>query len=159
MSRTMPYLIDGHNLIGQLPDISLADPNDEAKLVQKLMGFTARTQRRCVVVFDAGITGGRSRMSTRMVEVVFAPRGTSADHIMLQRIADARDTQYWVVVSSDREVLSAARRRRMRAVRSTDFVGMMRPQLAHDKDDDDHTERYPSPAEVDAWLKIFTGRE
>ena len=33
------YLIDGHNLIGQLPDLSLTDPDDEAKLVQKLTGF------------------------------------------------------------------------------------------------------------------------
>ena len=37
----MNYLIDGHNLIGQLPDISLDDPNDEALLVQKLSGFCA----------------------------------------------------------------------------------------------------------------------
>jgi S-adenosylhomocysteine hydrolase len=34
----MPYMIDGHNLIGKLPDISLDDPNDEALLVQKLAG-------------------------------------------------------------------------------------------------------------------------
>ena len=35
----MPYLIDGHNLIACLPDISLDDPNDEAQLVNKLKGF------------------------------------------------------------------------------------------------------------------------
>ena len=60
----MAYLIDGHNLIGQLPDLSLNDPNDEAKLVQKLIGFAARQQKRVVVVFDSGLPGGKSRLST-----------------------------------------------------------------------------------------------
>ena len=32
----MLYLIDGHNLIGQMPGLSLDDPHDEAKLVERL---------------------------------------------------------------------------------------------------------------------------
>ena len=40
----MFYLIDGHNLIGQLADIDLDDPNDESLLVQKLNGWTSRTR-------------------------------------------------------------------------------------------------------------------
>lgn len=32
----MNYLIDGHNLIARTPGLSLADPDDEAKLVQLL---------------------------------------------------------------------------------------------------------------------------
>ena len=59
----MTYLIDGHNLIAQFPGMSLDDPNDEAMLVQKLSGFVARSKRRCVVVFDYGLPGGKSRMS------------------------------------------------------------------------------------------------
>ena len=32
----MPLLIDGHNLIGQIPELSLADEDDEGKLVMLL---------------------------------------------------------------------------------------------------------------------------
>jgi len=32
----MPYLIDGHNLIAQMPGFSLSDPDDEARLVLRL---------------------------------------------------------------------------------------------------------------------------
>jgi hypothetical protein len=32
----MPFLIDGHNLIGALPDLDLDDPDDEARLVERL---------------------------------------------------------------------------------------------------------------------------
>ena len=42
----MPYLIDGHNLIAKLPDIDIADPNDEAKLVTRLRGFAAKTSKQ-----------------------------------------------------------------------------------------------------------------
>jgi hypothetical protein len=46
----MPYLIDGHNLIGRFPGISLEDPEDERKLLEVLEIF-ARFSRHKVVVF------------------------------------------------------------------------------------------------------------
>ena len=49
----MQWLIDGHNLIGQMPNLRLDDPDDEAKLLQYLRNFRARTGHRITVVFDA----------------------------------------------------------------------------------------------------------
>ena len=121
----MPYLIDGHNLIGQLPDISLDDPNDEALLVQKLTAFVARTGKRCVVVFDYGLPGGRSRMSTRAVQVVFASQRSTADRVMIERLGKLKDPRNWVVVSSDNDVLEAARLRKMQTLTSPDFAALM----------------------------------
>ena len=40
----MPLLIDGHNLIGHLPDLSLSDPRDEVKLVARLQAYAARSE-------------------------------------------------------------------------------------------------------------------
>lgn len=124
----MAYLIDGHNLIARLPDISLEDPDDEWKLVLLLRGFAARTGKRCVVIFDHGLPGGRSRYSNRAVEVVFAAaHQTTADNIIKERIAAARDTVAWTVISSDNEILDAARARGMRAVLSVHFVDILQP--------------------------------
>ena len=50
----MPYLIDGHNLIGSLPGLSLADPEDERKLLDRLQGYARRSRRRMIVFFDQG---------------------------------------------------------------------------------------------------------
>jgi predicted RNA-binding protein with PIN domain len=158
----MAYLIDGHNLIGQLPDISLKDPNDEAKLVQKLIGFSARQQKRVVVVFDSGLPGGKSRLSTGQVEVIFASQGSNADNVMKERIKRARDPGQWIVVSNDREVLSAARERRMTTLTSADFAPKLqsdptplKPKNKPVKDAGEAADVYVSPAEVEAWLKIF----
>ena len=153
------YLIDGHNLIGQLPDISLDDPDDEAKLVQKLIGFSARQKKKCVVIFDQGIVGGKSRLSPRGVEVIFASTNTNADALMIARIKAARDPRQWVVVSGDLVVLDAARSRKMQAIRSAEFAPLLRPTHAADKDtkidEGKPADVYVSPAEVEAWLKLF----
>jgi uncharacterized protein len=157
----MPYLIDGHNLIGQLPDISLDDPNDEAQLVQKLSGFVARTGKRCVVVFDNGLPGGQSRMSTGAVQVIFAPYNQTADSLMLARIRAERNPQPWTVVSSDNVVLDAAHERRMATLRSPEFAILLRPPAKPDPkkiDTGAASDVHLSPKEVDEWLKLFEER-
>jgi hypothetical protein len=155
----MPYLIDGHNLIGQLPDISLDDPHDEAKLVQKLAGFAARTGKRCTVIFDSGLPGGKSRMSNRAVEVVFASRPSDADRLLLRRINRTRDPKNWTVVSSDNAVLGAARARGMQGMKSTDFAKLLLnpPREKKKKQYGGKAEMdvYVSPQEVDEWLQVF----
>jgi predicted RNA-binding protein with PIN domain len=155
----MPYLIDGHNLIGQLPDISLADPNDEAQLVQKLAGFAARTRQRCVVVFDRGIPGGTSRMSTRSVRVVFASPPANADQVIMRRIRNERNPKTWIVVSSDNQVLSEARRRRMQTIRAGDFADLMqRPEPEAKPGQDEAADVHLSEDEINEWLDLF-GKE
>ncbi len=152
----MPYLIDGHNLIGQLPDLSLTEEHDEAKLVQKLAGFAARTHKKIVVVFDAGLPGGKSRMSTGTVEVIFAAQRTSADRVMRERLKQIPDPANWTVVSGDNEVLSAARQRRMQTLRSAEFARMLqRPPEARKPGRDEASDVYVSPDEVEEWLRLF----
>ncbi len=162
----MAYLIDGHNLIGQLPDISLTDPDDEAKLVQKLIGFAARQGKRIVVVFDSGLPGGKSRLSTHTIEVVFASARSSADDVMKERIKSARDPGQWVVVSNDRAVLDAARTRRMTTLTSAKFAAQLRlAPSAHkakptlEADAGEAADVQLSPEEVEAWLKLFKGKD
>lgn len=153
----MPYLIDGHNLIAHIADISLDDPNDEAKLVQRLQGFAARMRTECVVVFDHGIPAGASRMGNRAVRVIFASHTSSADNIMIDRINKERNPRMWTAVSSDNEVLNVARRRRMQVLRSSQFSELMRtakppPKPGREEAPDLHL----SKSEVDEWLDLFS---
>lgn len=149
----MPYLIDGHNLIGRLPDLSLDDPNDEAILVQKLTAFAARTNKKCTVVFDNGLTGGQSRMSTGKIKVIFATPRQTADAVMMQRIKKIPDPKNWTAVSSDNAVLNAASKRGMQTLKSAAFAGLLK---APEKPaEDENPDVYVSPAEVQEWLKLF----
>ncbi|MBN2305518.1 MAG: NYN domain-containing protein [Anaerolineae bacterium] len=157
----MPYLIDGHNLIGQMPTISLTDPHDEAKLVERLRRFMARQGKRCTVVFDGGLPGGLSRdLSTPSVQVVFAHGGTNADRIILERIRHARDATRLIVVSADREIVDAAQRRRMRVIPPAEFAADLDgPTVPDEPDAGENANPRLTPGEVDDWLRLFQRKQ
>src|SRR5215203_1324288 len=152
----MPYIIDGHNLIHYLDDIQLDDPHDEAKLVLKLRGFCARTRKKCVVIFDEGLPGGISSMSTPSVKVVFASsRQSNADRIIRERIRLTTDVKGWVIVSSDNEILDEARGVGMRGIKGAEFADMLlRPTKAKlDRGEQPHV--MVSEAEIKEFLALF----
>jgi len=122
----MPYLIDGHNLIDCLPDIELDHPNDEARLVNKLKGFAAKARKKCIVVFDHGLPGGHSSLSTRGVQVIFAAaHHRSADDLIKSRINRTEDAPNWTVVSADHDVVNYAHSHRMKHISSAQFAQML----------------------------------
>lgn len=153
----MAYLIDGHNLIGQIAGLSLDDPHDEAKLVERLRRFAARRGKRCTVVFDGGLPGGPSRdLSTHSVRVVFAHGGTTADAIIMERIRRTRDPGSLTVVSADHEIVDAAARRRIHVVAPHQFAQELDAPAITPADDTNPNPRL-TPDEVDEWLALFGG--
>ncbi|MCY3780056.1 MAG: NYN domain-containing protein [Chloroflexi bacterium] len=156
----MPYLIDGHNLIAALPDIDLADENDEAKLLIKLKGFSARKKTRLTVIFDGGLPGGASALSSHSVKVVFAAaERSSADALIKGRIDNTRDARNWTLVSSDRELRDHARWKGMRNMSAAEFAELLR---TNDRSQPVGAEpEKPSPSEDDTalWLKHFGEHE
>jgi uncharacterized protein len=101
----MPYLIDGHNLVAQTPGISLEDPDDEAKLVMLLRQLCMREKRKATVIFDGGLPGGVSRLSSSNVTVIFASdRHTTADDLLINRIRDEHNPNSMIVVTTDQKV-------------------------------------------------------
>lgn len=152
----MPYLIDGHNLIHYLNDIQLDDPHDEAKLVIKLRGFCAVNRKKIIVVFDHGLPGGYSQLSTPSVMVIFASaKRTNADSVIRERIGSIRDVKGWTVVSSDNEVLESATSAGMRGMKCIDFADIMtrpKPEKPHKGI---NSNVMVSPQEVEEWLELF----
>ncbi len=149
----MPYLIDGHNVIAALDDIDLEDPHDEAKLVMRLRAWTARINRRAIVIFDGGIPGGPSpTLSTTDVKVVFAARHhTNADRIIRERIQALPDPSNWTVVSSDHEILDRARSVGTQTLTAQGFVDT----LERAQTPEPEKPASMSQAELEAWLEIF----
>src|SRR5690349_6227976 len=101
----MPYLIDGHNLIGQMPGLSLADPDDEQRLIAQLRAYLSRVNKKATVIFDKGLPGGGGKWSTPALEVRFAPHPKTADDLIKDRLLRERNPRGLVVVSGDRELI------------------------------------------------------
>lgn len=154
----MPILIDGHNLIGRLASVSLADQDDEEKLIRMLLSYRARTGKRITVVFDPGAVYALAETRRRGgLEVVFAPQGSDADRVIERRVRRSRNPQEWLVVTSDRALAEKVAWLGART-RSSDLFAA---ELSGPSDDPDGEWKSdaPSSKEVDEWLAVFGERE
>lgn len=151
----MHWLIDGHNLIGRMPNLQLDDPHDEEKLLQYLRQYRARTGHPITVVFDSGY-GHRSGQTKKQggITVQFAPSGKTADQILMRRIRRIKNPQAYMIVTSDRAVQQVASHYNVRVLSSAEFSRQLLSSPAA-KDQADGSEVNLSPDEIDDWLDLF----
>jgi uncharacterized protein len=122
----MPYLIDGHNLIGAMPGRRLAEPEDEAELIALLRSFSAATGKALTVYFDRRAPGSTNPPKSGRLTVKFVSESSSADRAIRAHLARlGGEARNWTVVSSDREVMLAARQAGAKAAPSTDFLRLL----------------------------------
>jgi hypothetical protein len=151
----MPILIDGHNLIGRMPSLSLRDPDDEERLVALLQSYRGRSGKKITVVFDPG--PAYSSPQTRRqggIEVVFAAHGSSADDVILRRVRHARDRAGLIVVTSDRALARAVAQYGARVRPAEDMARALSNPAATAEQDVSM-----SAEELEAWLALFDARE
>ena len=172
----MQYLVDGHNLIGQLQDIALDDPHDEAKLTVEIKRFCMRHRVKATVIFDNGITGGVSKtLSSHDVQVIFAPPGVQADNLLMKRARDIGGLkgkfQDMVLVTSDRRIARLAFTYGIDTMASEEFAIMLGLRPVDEEDGPEpempkppmfRFEKDPNPLitpqEIAYWLSIFKRR-
>lgn len=156
----MPLLIDAFNVLhttGVLP------PEQAGIDVDDLIGLLAvsRYQRQAITlvcdgsgrdVEDPGCCGG--------VEVRYSGSGRPADDLIIDRINRDSAPRQLLVVSSDQEIVRAARRRKCRTLRSDTLLH----QLAADLDRAAHPKPGPGRpnviaplprSEVQRWIEAF----
>mgnify|MGYP001233769482 CR=1 FL=1 len=175
----MLWLIDGHNVIGQLQDLSLDDPYDEAKLTQAIRRYVMRGNGKvkAIIYFDNGLPGGFSKeLSSHYVEVIFAPPRTPADRLIMKRASALRaKSQEFVLVTSDDHIRQLGFAYGLEMIASEEFALLIgfRPVEVPDDDDSPQSDanqprktrtvilydKDPNPVisqqEINYWLPIF----
>ena len=152
----MVIIIDGHNLIAQMPTIHLGDANDEAQLLEHLRRYRARTGHRVVVIFDAGETFQvGSKASSGGITVQYARHSVTADAIIKKRLQRIKNPAQTLVVTSDREIQNVARQARTRVMSSAEFAQSLQNLQDTPTRSNNEEEAPLSAEEVDAWLKLF----
>lgn len=169
------YLIDGHNLIGQLQDLSLDDPQDEAKLTAAVRRYCMRARVKADIIFDNGLPGGFSKeLSNSDVKVYFAPSGVQADTLLMRRVREMNMAHAGVImVTSDNRINQLCFAYGVETLASEEFAlmigfrpverepldaanpkGKKRVEIVYDKE--------PNPnvtvQEIAYWLPIFKQR-
>lgn len=155
----MPYIIDGNNLIGCSPDISLEDNNSRSEILGIVKKFQKKKKSKIIVVFDGEPdTFSNEENPNEKIVVKYPPIGDSADD-EIKRILEGytyfRDV---VLVTSDRELKDAAKKKGVRVINSIEFYYELkrvyratgRIELKQKRIDTELSE-----GEVDQWMKIF----
>jgi predicted RNA-binding protein with PIN domain len=147
----MPFVFDGHNLIGKTSGLRLDDPDDEQKLVMLLRGYLARVKKKGTVVFDRGTFAERPSLSNRNLTVRFARPPRTADDVIVDLVRQERNPRGLTVVTSDQRVRDLARQAGASVQDAAAFVKEMLAAPARPAE----KERGLTPAEVEQWEREF----
>ncbi len=156
----MPYLIDGYNLLRAIQRFEEFALFDEVQLCRTVSDFLRCVQSRGHIVFDGiGPPDKRELGGIRGVEVYFSGESLEADDIIEDKIADNSAPKSLVVVSSDRRLRDAAKRRKATSLQAEPFWAFLIAQL-------EKAEKRPAPEprekrggitdqEADLWMDAF----
>jgi predicted RNA-binding protein with PIN domain len=123
------YLVDGYNLLfhlGLLDRRGGAQALEQAR--QRLLDLVAETLGKedadVTVVFDSGRSSSHRRapQDCHGVHVLYASRGEEADDVIEGLIAGSASPRQLIVVSNDRRLKEAARRRGAQSMSCEDFL-------------------------------------
>jgi len=153
----MNYIIDGHNLIGKLPGLSLSMPDDEQRLVELLVRFSRRGRQRVEVYFDGAPPGQSGEVNYGRVKAHFVLHSSTADQAIRTRLGVlGRASRNWAVVTSDRSVQAAAHAAHAQVLASEDFARRLLASLGVGSPDAGEPLDQPlSEDEVREWLQVF----
>lgn len=154
----MPFLIDGHNLIGQTPGLRLDDPDDEIKLIEQLRGYLARVKKKGTVVFDQGTLGERRNLSTRALTVRFARLPRTADDVIIEIVRQERNPRGLTVITSDARLAGVVRQARANVQAAASFARELVGDTHAATILLDKKQKGLSAAEVEAWEQEFKKR-
>lgn len=151
-------LIDGHNLIGAAPGLSLTrEQEGREALLRRIAAAKGAGGEPVVVVFDGNRPGAAKESRFGGIRVVYAPAHGSADEEILRRTR-ARNPREVTVVTSDRELAGGVRALGGRVLGSEEFL----LRLARTRTNRRPTavsEPAPEEAEVEEWLRLFAASE
>lgn len=129
----MPTLIDGNNLLFAARDVEDPErPLGRSKLCEMLGRWARRRGEKVHVVFDgpAPTPGLARQIGDPDIAVDYSGGGVSADARLIEILERDSAARRLLVVSSDREIRRAAKRRRARAIRSDVFWSALKRDLS-----------------------------
>ena len=152
-------IIDGYNL---LHSIQKTDEDFESitdvQLCHIIGRFLKLTGQKGEIIFDGTGPPDKSRFDNiSKLEVFFAGLATDADTVIEDKIGASTAPRRLTVVSSDREVRDAARRRKAVSVKSEVFWGDVQKRLSRRKTASEPAakRRGLTESETEQWLKFF----
>jgi predicted RNA-binding protein with PIN domain len=153
----MPVIIDGYNLLRAIEKLGLAQITD-IKMCHVISHYLKSNDEWGVIVFD-GI-GPRDKSGFRFsnLKIVFSGTGKDADSVIETEIAENSAPKRLTVVSSDRRIRFAAKKRHAPDIKSDVFWHHVIQFMAMQTRERGRTEprgKFEGISEAETELKIF----
>ena len=152
----MKYLIDGHNLIPNIPGLTLSDLDDEVQLIRLIQEYCRLSRSQAELFFDGAPPAHKLQGGGGSVHTHFVRKGMPADDAIIQYMYHTgRSTQNLTLVTSDHRIQAEARSLGIKLLESPAFAREMIQKLRTGEETRSKTEPEISSGEVDQWLEIF----
>ncbi len=163
---TRTILVDAFNLMYKFNDMYLLIAKSRLEeamgsLLRTLSEYKELSSRNIIVFFD-----GKKREGAPVVHEtvygmdVFYSHDLSADYMIMEHITHTLHPRELTVISSDKQVISFAKRHRAYSVKSEDFEKIVSGVLTATEAKDE-IEKDENPVldaeELDFWSKLFSG--
>jgi predicted RNA-binding protein with PIN domain len=160
---TMPYLIDGNNLLGSWGGPAV--PGDgRAEVLRRVCEFCRARGARAILVFDgAPFRAELGDQDLGRVSLRFARQGGDADSVIREIVDAARRPAEMVVVTSDKALYSYVRTRGAAVLRAHEWNALLRGAAAEPPARAASARRAPRSdkpereTDIEGWLKRFSG--
>jgi len=131
--------------------------DDEIQLIQRLQDFCRKSGKNVEVYFDNAPAGQARSQRHGRVKAHFIRAGRTADEAIIARLGSlGRAAKNWQVVSSDRQVVAAARSYQAGVIPSDEFARSLTAAAPEDRSDPGgDADLSLDPAEVDEWMDLF----
>jgi len=160
------WLIDAYNVMGVMMPVELAGMN-EGGLCRALerAGLTRPRGRSAAVVCDGLVKPGGAAVSPVVsVELIYSGPRRSADDVIMEMVGKSSTPRRLTVVSNDRVIQAAARKRKARVMASESLIQSLADRLARggvasggagDEGASGKKSEGIPPCEVQEWLEEF----
>jgi predicted RNA-binding protein with PIN domain len=158
--ETMPVVIDGYNLLHAARGVEGGSQLGRRQLCEMAAAWSQKVGEAVLLVFDGATPSDAlaSQLHAEGVDVLYSGAVRSADEVIGEQIRASSAPRRLMVVSTDRAIRQAARRRRCRSATSAEFLELMvrvlsrPPRLPAEPPE---KRKGTPPDEVDDWLRRF----
>jgi len=154
----MAVIIDGYNLLHSIRKSEYYESISDVQLCKVVGKFLKLTGQKGEIVFDGTGPPDKSVFDNiSNLEVFFAGLRSDADTVIEEKIKASTAPKRLTIVSSDRRLRDAARKRKTTAMKSDVFWDNLCKRLARKKTITEPIGKRQglSDGETDQWLKIF----
>lgn len=155
----MPFIIDGHNLLHAIQKSGeLYEPVSDVGMCNLLARYFNKISENAQVIFDGTGPPDKSAFDNlRNLEVIFSGLRIDADTIIEDKIKTSTAPKRLIAISSDRRIAVAARKRKVKLLKSLVFWEQVQKQLNRKQRPKEPREKREglTESETQQWLKFF----